>query len=504
MVFTAGQDVNGRFLAISLLELYSKPPARQKIPTSLKSAALYTHFSPLIFSTRVSENRRRGVSSSFVKQKLLQLATSVLLIFFVALCLRCAFVIQQSRQIPPEALRVVPFQNEVGNVADSLAHGNGFCCLFRQPTGPTAWLAPVYPLLIAAIFKLFGSFTVAAFYAAALMNSLFSALACLPLFYAGKRIAGIPVAAAACWLWAVFPSGIMMPFEWIWDPSLSALLAAALLWATLKIAENPNARDFALYGLLWGLSLLTNPALGALLPFLAGWIAFRQFRARTLRPAPVLLALAVLLVCLLPWSIRNAVQFHRFIPARSNFPYELWSGNNEIFDEHSRAVNRITRYEQVHLYAKLGEKAFLADKWQKATEFIRTHPALYTQLFGRRIVATWLGVEAPWQDFLRSESLFVRFILIWNALTLLGVFAGLSRLLLARNPFVLPVAVYPLVFPLTFYIAHTSLRHRHACDPVLALLVAVALFGGRLAQDSSASCSLPRHPPDCEPQDKIG
>lgn len=434
-----------------------------------------------------------------MKQRLLQLATSLLLIFIVTLSLRCAFVIQQARLIPPEALRVVPFQNEVGNVADSLAHGNGFCCLFRQPTGPTAWLAPVYPLLIAAIFNLFGSFTVAAFYASALMNSLFSALACIPLFYAGKRIAGIPVAATACWLWAFFPSGIMMPFEWIWDPSLSALLAAALLWATLEIADNSNLRDFPLYGLLWGFSLLTNPALGALLPFLAAWIAFRQFRARTLRLTPVLLALAVLLVCLLPWTIRNAVQFHRFIPARSNFPYELWSSNNEIFDEHSRAVNRITRYEQVRLYAKLGENAFLEDKWQKAVEFIRTHPALYAQLFGRRIVTTWLGVESPWQDFLRSDSVLVRFILIWNAFTLIGLLAGLFRLLWARNPFFLPVAVFPLVFPLTFYIAHTSLRHRHACDPVLALLMAVALLGSRLTQDSP---SPPRR--IANPRAKIG
>jgi 4-amino-4-deoxy-L-arabinose transferase-like glycosyltransferase len=396
-------------------------------------------------------------------------------------------VIQQARQIPTEALRVVPFQNEVGNVADSLAHGHGFCCLFRQPTGPTAWLAPVYPLLIAAIFKLFGSFTVAAFYAAALMNSLFSALACIPLFYAGKRIAGVAVAAAACWLWAIFPSGIMMPFEWIWDPSLSALLAAALLWATLEIADNPRPREFALYGFLWGVALLTNPALGALLPFLAGWIALRQFRRRTLRLAPILLGLAVLLACLLPWTIRNAVQFHRFIPARSNFPYELWSGNNEIFDEHSRAVNRITRYEQVRLYARLGENVFLEDKWQKATEFIRMHPFLYAQLFGRRIVATWLGVESPWQEFLRAESVFVRLILIWNALTLLGALTGFLRLLLARNPFFLPVAVFPLVFPLTFYIAHTSLRHRHACDPVLALLLAIAFLGGRPAQDKQAT-----------------
>ncbi|HKM80347.1 MAG TPA: glycosyltransferase family 39 protein [Candidatus Acidoferrum sp.] len=416
-----------------------------------------------------------------------QLGRSLLLIFVVALCLRCAFLFHQARLIPAEVLAAVPFQNEVGNVADSLAHGQGFCCLFRQSTGPTAWLAPVYPLLIAAIFKLFGSFTVASFYAAALMNSLFSALACFPLFYAGKRIAGVSVAAAACWVWAIFPSGVMMPFEWIWDTSLSALLAAALLWATLYVADSRRARDFALYGLLWGVSLLTNPSLGALLPFLLGWILFRRFRGGSFRLTPLVIIFAVLFACCLPWTIRNAVQFHRLIPVRANFPYELWSGNNEIFDEHSRAVNRITRYEQTRRYAQLGENAFLDEKWQKATEFIRTHPALYAQLFGRRIVATWLGTESPWQLFSQSGSLLVRGILLWNAITLLGTIVGLLRLSAARNPFFLPVAVFPLVFPITFYISHTSLRHRHPCDPIIALLVAIAVLGGRLAQGERVS-----------------
>jgi len=426
-----------------------------------------------------------------LKHWLFQLGRSLLLIFVVALCLRCAFLFHQARLIPAEVLASVPFQNEVGNVADSLAHGQGFCRLFRQPTGPTAWLAPVYPLLIAAIFKLFGSFTVASFYVAALMNTVFSALACIPLFYAGKCIAGVGASAAACWIWAIFPSGVMMPFEWIWDPSLSAFFAAALLWATLYVADSRRARDFALYGLLWGVSLLTNPGLGALLPFLLGWMAYRQFRSGSFRLMPLMVVFAVLFACCLPWTIRNAVQFHRLIPVRANFPYELWSGNNEIFDEHSRAVNRITRYEQTRRYAQLGENAFLDEKWQKATDFIRTHPALYAQLFGRRIVATWLGAESPWQLFSRSDSLLVRGILIWNAITMLGTIGGLLRLLAARNPFLFPVAVFPLVFPVTFYIAHTSLRHRHPCDPLLALLMAVALLSGRLTPSNRASLGFP-------------
>jgi len=412
-------------------------------------------------------------------ERLSRWASSVWLIAFVALLLRLAYLAYMAHLIPAAVLAAVPFQNEVGNVASALAQGHGFCCLFRQPTGPTAWLSPVYPLIVAGIFKIFGIFTLRSFYIAVSLNCLFSAAAAIPLFYAGKRVAGHRTAAVAGWIWAIFPAGIILPFEWIWDTSLSVLLAAALLWSTLALKDRSRQRDFALYGLLWGLALLTNPALGALLPFLIAWLLYQQGanRARQLRLG--LLTCAVLVLTCLPWTIRNYVQFHRLIPLRSNFPYEFWSGNNEIFDEHSREVNRITRYEQVHLYAELGENEFLNDKLHRALHFVRTHPALYAQLFGRRIIATWFGTESPWQDFADSDSKLVKFLLAWNALALLAMIAGLTRLYLLRREYLFPIACFPVIFPLTFYIAHTTLRHRHPCDPIIALLMAVAIAGAQ-------------------------
>jgi 4-amino-4-deoxy-L-arabinose transferase-like glycosyltransferase len=419
-----------------------------------------------------------------MRGKVFRFLRSAWLIGIVALALRTAYLLYMARQIPGVVLADVPFQNEVGNVASALAQGNGFCCLFRQATGPTAWLAPVYPLLIAGIFKLFGIFTLRSFYAAVLLNCVFSALATIPLFDAGKRIGGPATALVAGWIWAVFPSGIILPFQWIWDTSLSVLLATALLWSTLKLKDALRRRDLALYGLLWGLALLTNPALGALLPFLFGWILYRRRKQPATQLRLGLVTLAVLLLTCLPWITRNYVLFHRFIPLRSNFSYELWSGNNEIFDPYSRDMNRITRYEQIHLYAQQGEREFLQEKLGKAVSFIRVHPALYAQLFGRRVIATWLGTESPWQDFEQADSSFVRFILIWNAIALAGLIAGLLRLYARQQVYFVPVACFPVIFPLTFYIAHTTLRHRHPCDPAVALLMAIAVVGVRQRNDT--------------------
>ena len=427
-----------------------------------------------------------GVILVLVNSRFQSLLISPWLIFSVALCLRLAFLFSQAHQVPAEALATVPFQNEVGSVASALAQGQGFCCVFRQPTGPTAWLAPVYPLFLAGIFKVFGSSTVASFYAAALFNCLFSALVCLPLYFAALRIGNRATAMAAACLWAIFPSGILIPFEWIWDTSLSALLAITLLWATFRLADDTRRRNFILYGFFWGFSLLVNPALGAVFPLLLLWIYFRSNSSKLRRLGDISLIIFLAILVCLPWTIRNAVQFHRFIPVRSDFPFELWMGNNPIYDEHSRQMNRITRYEEVHRYSQLGETAFLEEKGRAAKEFIRTHPALALQLAGRRVVAIWMGTPSPWQDFLRADSGLVRFIFFWNALTILGVSLGIICLFLARRWFVLPVAAFPLAFPLVYYLTQVSLRLRHPCDPVLALLMGFAMTWPWLRTESHA------------------
>src|SRR5580704_5829654 len=257
-----------------------------------------------------------------MKSALRKAATSLALIVIVAIGVRLAFAWDQARKIAPGVLGIVPFQQEAGNIAYALAQGKGFSNVFRTETGPTAWLAPVYPLIVAATFKLFGTFTAQAFFACAGLNILFSSAACVPIFFAGKRMGGLGVAAGAAWLWAVFPSAVMMPFEWIWDTSLSALLAALLLWATLELAESERWLDWSVYALLWGLALMTNPALGVLPPFLLGWEAFRGRRQRLVRWKRVALAVAVTILCCLPWTIRNYVAFLRFIPVRSNLPFE--------------------------------------------------------------------------------------------------------------------------------------------------------------------------------------
>ncbi|MGC1619624.1 MAG: glycosyltransferase family 39 protein [Candidatus Acidiferrum sp.] len=443
-----------------------------------------------------------------MKRAIQRAAASLALIVIVTTGVRTGFAWDQARKIPPGVLGIVPFQQETGNIAAALARGAGFSDVFRTNTGQTAWLAPVYPLIVAATFKLFGVFTVRAFFACVALNILFSAAACVPIFYAGKRIWGLGVASGAAWLWAIFPTAVMMPFEWIWDTSLSALLSAMILWATLTLTESERVRDWCGYGLLWGLALMTNPALGALLPFLLGWAALRgrgENRARWKRAG---LAAGLTILCCVPWTVRNYIAFHRLIPLRSNLPFELWLGNNDIFDPdaHDGRMS-ITRTEEARTYTRMGETAYMREKWRLATSFIESHPNLEMQLTGKKFVKFWMGMESPVKNFLETDSWLIRGILLADFLSAMGALLGIVVLWAgqkkltpraargerrrrvhgesteaekdgagetARSP-VFPLAVFPVFFPCLYYVTHADLRYRHAIDPIVLLLTTIAV-----------------------------
>jgi hypothetical protein len=235
-------------------------------------------------------------------------------------------------------------------------------------------------------------------------------------------------------------------------------------------------RNWAAYGLLWGFALMTDAALGSVAPFLLGWLAWRASKRRRPWIRQLAIAAGTIALAVAPWTARNYLTFHRWIPLRSNFPFELWLGNNEVLDPHGRDIMaRVTAYGEVRRYVQLGETAFMREKWQKATEFMRTHPQLELWLFRRRFTATWTGSADPIIDFRDASSPFIQFLYLANALAGIGAGAGILVLCAKRSQYAFPVSMFPLVFPGLYYVTHTSLRYRYPIDPMVMLLAAAAV-----------------------------
>jgi 4-amino-4-deoxy-L-arabinose transferase-like glycosyltransferase len=401
-----------------------------------------------------------------------RVAGSLTLIVIVALALRIAFAWSYQAHLPHRALSVIPFLFESGNIAHSIATGGGFASPFRVNTGPTAWMTPVYPYLLAAAMKLFGPYTFASWVAAVAVNIAFSCLVCIPLYFAARKIGGPGLAAGAAWLWAIFPNAIQMTYESLWDTSVSAFIATTLFWATLRVAQSRTLRACILYGLLWGLALMTNASLLSTLPFLAGWAAWRRRRLQGLMAAVLVAA-----ICCVPWTIRNWEVFHALIPLRSVLGLQLWCGNNPqakvvwLGDQHP-----IHDQAERDRYVEMGEIAYMREKERNAIAYMATHPTHEIQLITGRFVSIWTaGTPTPIADFLRTRSAWFRYVLLFNIAVAFGTLAGLVILFVRRSPFAFPAAVYPVVFPWAYYLTLALPRYRHPIEPVLLLLSAIAI-----------------------------
>ena len=404
-------------------------------------------------------------------------ATSLWLILLVALAIRLAYMWEFQHIHPRQGVSVIPFLFESGNIAHSLATGRGFSSPFRVDTGPTAWMTPLFPLLLAGIIRLFGAYTFHAWAATVLLNITCCTIACIPIYFTGRRIDGIRLAAGAAWLWAIFPNAILLPVESMWDASISALLVATILWATMALAESQRLRDWCAYGLLWGIALMFNATLAALFPILAGWLLYRarQEWRRSVRNAAA--ALAITILCCVPWTVRNYRVFHQFVPLRSVLGLQLWLGNNDQTENIFRGdLHPIYNASERDKYISMGEIAYMRQKKQQALAYIFSHPAREASLISYRAISIWSGgTPYPLEDFLGTPALRFRAILAFNLVAALGTLCGIIILFRERRAFAVPVAAFPLVYPWAYYLTLALPRYRLPIDPIVLLLLAISI-----------------------------
>ena len=408
--------------------------------------------------------------------RLRQYLTSPALIFAVALGTRFAYLAYLQWVQPARvATHFVP-GFETGQIARSIVEGHGFSSPLYVESGPTAWITPVYPYLLAGIFKVFGIYTRSTEFTIKILNCLFAALACFPLYALGRRLFSPGVGAAAAWCWALNTGSIFYSVVWTWDTSLSALLLTLLLWATYALDDTDRPSRWAGYGGLWAFGALTNAALLAVFPGLLGYAVYRarQRSASWLRLGTM--ALLVFAAGVSPWLIRNQIVFHKALLLRSNFGLELWLGNNpEVPDTWAWWLHPSDNEQERAKFLRLGEIAYMQEKQSLAWRFIKTHPADFGRFVFRRFMHNWTGTWEPLADIWTRVPLWLKISLAGSYLFSLLAFLGLFLVQRAQPLQSIPLLCLMLLFPLVYYITHTSPRYRHPIDPAMGLLAVMAL-----------------------------
>jgi len=357
----------------------------------------------------------------------------------------------------------------MGRIGHAIATGRGFADPFGPATGPTAWEPPLYPYLIATVFKLFGAYTHASAFILLTINSVFSALTCIPIFLIARKSFSEKVAVWSAWAWALLPTVMYWSTRWVWETSLAALLLAVIFWLALKLEKLNGLTPWIGFGLLWGVAALTNTSLISFLPASGLWVWYRRWKAGEPSLAGVALASVFFVATISPWCVRNYEAFGKFIFIRSNFGAELRLGNGPGADGTWMSYLHPTQNSlALQQYEQMGEIAYVAERKREAMDFIRADYGRFAWISFKRFVYYWAGrPRSSETSALVDNSAFL-------ASSILA-FWGLGRALRRRQPgawlFFWLMACYPAIY----YFVYPHSRYRHPIEPIMAILIAYVI-----------------------------
>ena len=413
----------------------------------------------------------RAQSSGRLLQAWARIRSSPRWIVTIALLLRVGWIIIGHTYKFKSTDANFGFGWEMGRIGASLASGHGFSNPFGPSTGPTAWEPPLYPYLTAAVFHVFGIYSKASAFVLLMLNSLFSALTCIPIFLIARRIFSEKVAIGSAWAWALLPNVMFWSTRWVWETSLSTLLLTSIFWLALTLEDRDGWLPWIEFGLLWGLAALNSTSLLSFLPAAGLWAWYRRAQRGKRSLAGVVLASVVFLTCIAPWLVRNERTFGRFIFIRDNFGAELRLGNGNGADgtwmEYLHPTQDVYAMRQ---YQSLGELAYIAMRKRQALDYIEAGYARFARLCVKRFIYFWAGprkATQPWwmNDVKNSMFLASSILMFW----------GLGRALRLRKPGAWLLFWLILLCPAIYYFVFPAPRYRVPIEPEMAILAVFLL-----------------------------
>lgn len=371
------------------------------------------------------------------------------------------------------------FGLETGRIARSIAQGDGFSSPLYEKTGPSAWMTPIYPYIVAGFFKLFGIDTKAAAFAILSFNALTSALTAIPIFFFARKTFGARVAKWAGWTWAFFPYAIYFPEKRIWETWLATLLLSLLFFIALKLEETNRVDAWLGAGLLWGLVALTSPVVISVLPFLQARVSYVRHKTGKRWLLPNFALALAFVAAVTPWFVRNYRTFHAFIPFRDNFGVALrlsTKGATDYWGPYELGPwNSSAEWQE---FKQSGELRYMATKQRQAIAFIRANPGWYARTTLRRIFFIWTGYWSLDHSYLQQEEWDPENIVFSSAFTILALL-GLRKAWSRRRNAAWLYAIVLLVFPLIYYVTSPELYYRRPLDPLMVVLAVYAVTRSR-------------------------
>ena len=250
--------------------------------------------------------------------------------------------------------------------------GEGFMLRSYRPPG--------YPFFLAAFIMFVGQH----WWTPAFTNICFYILLSVAVGHLSKQLAGEKAALLANLLIAFWPSGIAITGLAFTEPLSMLLLMAGL--CSFAMSGHNGWHASVLAGVLTGLAALVRPTfLG--LPL--AWVTCRAMdkEQRWFKLQHTALAVLVMALLILPWTVRNYMVLGAFIPISTNGGEMFYDANNPLAT--GGYIERGERYLQAYAY---DEVLFNKLGYAWGIEWIKENPLGFLRLAVRK-QAILLGTD---------------------------------------------------------------------------------------------------------------
>jgi Dolichyl-phosphate-mannose-protein mannosyltransferase len=213
-------------------------------------------------------------------------------------------------------------------LARSLLDGRGYSFTknwypFTPANTPTSHWSFLYPLFLAAIYAVTGYHPLVA---RLLQGSVGGALLCFLVYKIGRRVVNEETGLVGAGLAAVYGYFIYYNVA-LMTETFFIVLVLLTLYLGIELKENPTLMRWIGLGFSLGLAGLLRQTALLFAPFLLLWL-FIELRGKGIRWWYFTIPVVVIFLLIAPWTIRNYVVYHQFLPLNSNAGYALYASNH--------------------------------------------------------------------------------------------------------------------------------------------------------------------------------
>jgi hypothetical protein len=281
-------------------------------------------------------------------------------------------------------------QWEYGEIAKNIVHNNGYSLFYLENDSleykyiegvkpfSSAYMPPGYVLIILPFYFIENNFIINLIIIS--LQIICSAAIIFFLFKLCENYFDKNVAIVSTLIYAILPEFIYACVSF--SPTVLFQLLLVLIFYRLSIKDKLNKLDFLFPILLVFVIYLRSEFILFVLFLLAFFIIKKQYKI-------VLINLGIIIILILPWSIRNSIVLDSVVPVTTNFGQNLYRGNNasdvgwwgeEIMIEKIKGLPRNNSFE-VHL-----NQLYL----DRAINYIRENPLRFISNGFRKQFELWV------------------------------------------------------------------------------------------------------------------